>query len=247
MTKKIILSVLAVTIFLGIFLFLKNSGNKVLKPLPTKNNPSPSGLYTEVPPFDQWEWQEGKDLNGVLIYKIKLPPINTNYVVVEKYPVSLINTLSISTVNRDAPSYIYIDLKNSSSTNIEDFYLHSEKYFLRKWASQIPNANIGKYRSHAVENFQRISNIQYYFLTSSSLINLVFDYDENFLDDKSLFDNTSLGIDRELGREYMKIYLPIVEKALSTLEIPDYVDDRGFATSTEIKLLPDNLRVYEVK
>jgi len=46
--------------------------------------------------------------------------------------------------------------------------------------------------------------------------------------------------------EYMQIYLPIVEKALSTLEILDYIDDRGFATSTTIKLLPDELRVYEV-
>ena len=39
----------------------------------------------------------------------------------------------------------------------------------------------------------------------------------------------------------------ILIKSLYTLEIPDYVDDRGFATSTETKLLPDELRVYEAR
>jgi len=68
-----------------------------------------------------------------------------------------------------------------------------------------------------------------------------YDYADNC---KTLFQETP---DANRCLDYMKIYLPIVEKALSTIEIPDYVDDRGFATSTEIKLLPDELRVYEVK
>ena len=86
----------------------------------------------------------------------------------------------------------------------------------------------------------------YYILAKKNILLVRIDYDEECLevdyDPKKDF--------RELNcQDYYQIYLPIVEKVLSTLEIPDYLDDRGFAPEElwDIKLLPDELRIYEVR
>jgi hypothetical protein len=110
-------------------------------------------------------------------------------------------------------------------------------------SEQKEDSNLGKYRAHLILNYaSTVVAYEYYLLMEDNLLVITFDFDP-----RCISGTEELPEYLSYCTNYFQIYLPIVEKALSTLEIPDYVDDRGYATSTEIQLLPDELRVYEVR
>ena len=265
MTKKKII-VLAILFVAGIGYFYLNGG-KVgrFQPLPTKEQPTSTGLYSSVPPFDQWLWKEGKDKEGDVVYRIKLPQ-KKPYV---KYVLGLKNDvfknfIDIEYINRDSvikrnkeaiSNFEEVtgtpkEIPNESiddEGNIMKFVNKYDLFFARKWFIDIGDVNLDNYRTFSGKYvFPSISEQWYYALTRDGVVWISINNDSGC---ESISDTVRTNHPEYYSEclEYHSIYLPIVEKALSTLEIPDYVDDRGFASSTEIKLLPDSLRLYEVR
>ena len=231
MKKKLVGVLILLIVVTGVFYFARNDNQK-LKPLPTKDNPSPSGLYADIPPFEEWGWKEEKDEEGNVVYRIKFPPKET-YVSGVYIPGR--NNILIIAFPNEGQNY----------SNISDYYKENkENVFIGKFWSSLGDSNLGKYYTHKIVDSGPTYEISdHYILTKENIVIIGFDF---------VNDCNKVSIKEEninICREYFQIYLPIVEKALSTLEIPDYLDDRGLAPEElrEIKLLPDELRVYEVR
>ena len=99
MQKKFIGVLILLIVIAGVFYFTQDNSRK-LKPLPTKDNPSSSGLYANILPFEEWRWK--RDGEGTMIYKIKFPPIDGGYIMGSERLSAFNNILRISIFRRDA-------------------------------------------------------------------------------------------------------------------------------------------------
>src|SRR3989338_3725476 len=117
MQKKLISVLILLIIGAGVFYFTRNTSQK-LKPLPTKDNSSPSGLYADVPPFKEWEWMEEKDEEENVVYRIKLPG-NDKYIkdLINNY--DFINNIDHGILLRD--NQFSEGLINNRGLNIDEF------------------------------------------------------------------------------------------------------------------------------
>ena len=168
--KKYLLPILIFIILVAIYLTYKPSQPKLLS-LPTKEHPAPSGLYTEIPPFDEWQWKEGKNEKGSIVYRIKIPPDD-----------KFISGLKpLSEFWNQVHIYIY-KRTNDSSKNISEYYENHEDEFLSHLISQIGNFSLYKYNSHlSIDRGGVYKENLYYILTEHNLLLDRKDYDPECL------------------------------------------------------------------
>ena len=216
-----------------IFVLVSRNGKNMrytLETLPTKENPSPTGLYSNVPPFEKWEWREGYDDEGKLVYRIKLPPIVSFTTGVDSYK----NNLDIFFLERER--WLSDEGLLNEGRDILEFYNNSEQLFEGKKTKQITNYALSKYHSHRQYIYFYTPPIEeYWILTKKNLIFISIDSGLGCLGGGGGYNDRDI----DLCKEYFSIYLPIVDKVISTLEIPDYVDNRGFVPENEQKTLTE--------
>ena len=139
MQNKFILLVVIVLALGGLLYFVSNNDRAKLKPLPTKDNPTLSGLYSNVPPFSEWQWKEGKDTEGNIVYRIKLP--NINVFVDGTYTPGLGDS-----------QYLFFKIENNKYNNIIDYSIKNPETFVRKFWNQIGGSSLGKYYTYQVKD-----------------------------------------------------------------------------------------------
>ncbi len=227
------IAIVLIVLCAGVFLYGRGRENGqpniqqyTFDTLPTKDNPSPHGLYSNVPPFEEWEWKEEYDDEGELVYRIKLPPaeeyvggVNDNY---------LDGYWNKARISKGLPGVL---LEN----NIQQYYTVNKKGFLVHGTINVGTSTISKYWTHrSYDTGGGTRTDRFYILTKKNLLSTKIDFEEcsRFL--KYEYDSE---LKFSLCIDYHSTYLPIVDKALETLEIPNYVDDRGFVPENERKTL----------
>jgi len=203
----------------------------IFSPMPEFS--SAGNFMPNVPPFEKWQVLEIKDPSGALVAKIILPSPNLS-ASANSYVTGNSETSNPS-IRLLSPSIISIQV--GTYNNINDYLASSDNPKIYGRTTLEPeDIVVGEYYAAAIDDYyDEYYNVRkIYILSKKNILILTLDYPGvckhwNKGDDPEQFVPKLLG---ECA-DYFSVYLPIVEKALSTLEVYDYVDNRGFADSPD--------------
>lgn len=232
--KKIIITIGVVTVLALVFVSSKYRLSQAIFP-PSPEFPS-AGEYKPLVTADdrQWSVVSKDDAAGNLVYFVKLPKVTDDES----------DRGYVDLHGDDYAALAFLNKVKVSSESITTQYKNIDEYGIAKqydindgsgYYGQ-KSVSLGKYRAFLIHKSDRdyvrhTSIISV--LLKGEVLTITLDYPNGCLDWKA-GDPVDKGQTTEViigCQQYFKVYMPIVEKILSMLSVPGYIDDRGFDTS----------------